>query len=148
MNPGHLDPDVIRRHLMALRHTIETLARHRGSTVEELESDDDLRWAIERGLQLCAQNAIDLATHVAVASGRDVPDYGAALAALGETGALPHEFANRFRNIAGFRNVLVHGYLDVDVGIIVRLLNERLDDFAKFAAYIEKLLTEETGQDH
>ena len=148
MSPGHLGPALIRRRLMALRRAIETLERHRGCTAEELESNDELRWAVERGLQLCAQNAIDLATHVAVAAGRDVPDYGAAIAALADTGVLPREFVRRFRNVAGFRNILVYGYLDVDVNLVARLLNERLSDFDEFAKHIERLLVEQNSQDH
>lgn len=140
MSPGEIDPEVIRRHLMGLRWAVEALKQHRGCSTEDLESDSDLRWAVERGLQLCAQNTLDIATHVAVAAGRDVPDYAAAIDALAGIGALPREFARGFRNIAGFRNVLVHGYLDVDVALVNRLLNERLSDFTEFADYMERLL--------
>lgn len=42
--------------------------------------------------------------------------------------------------IAGFRNVVVHGYLDVDVRILHRLLNERLEDFTEFVRRIEAYL--------
>ena len=38
------------------------------------------------------------------------------------------------------RNILVHGYLAVDIDILHRLLNERLDDFIEFAACIEQNL--------
>ena len=42
---------------------------------------------------------------------------------------LPAEFLARLRPIAGFRNVIVHGYLDVDPRVVHRVLIERLDDF-------------------
>ena len=45
-----------------------------------------------------------------------------------------------FRNVAGFRNVLVHGYLDVDLDVLHRLLHERLGDFEIFAARVESYL--------
>ena len=70
---------VIRRHLLALQRAVANLERHCGATTQELAANPDLAWAVERGLQLCAQNAIDLATHIAVSSGRDVPDYAAAM---------------------------------------------------------------------
>ena len=44
MSPGQADPAVVRRHLLALD---------------------------ERGLELCAQNALDIATHLAASTGRD-----------------------------------------------------------------------------
>ena len=92
---------------------------------------------VERGLQLCAQNALDIATHLAASGGRDAPDYASAIDALGELGVLPAEFALRFRGIAGFRNILVHGYLGVDLSRMHQVLNSGLDDFADFARFIE-----------
>jgi uncharacterized protein YutE (UPF0331/DUF86 family) len=74
------------------------------------------------------------------ALGRDVPDYAGAIDRLAEIGILPHDFAARFRGIAGFRNVLVHGYLDVDVTHLHNLLNSHLDDFSVFARHIRLYL--------
>ncbi len=65
---------------------------------------------MERGLQLCAQNALDVAAHLAASTGHDVPDYASAVDRLGEMGILPPDFAARFRAVAGFRNVVVHAY--------------------------------------
>ena len=36
--------------------------------------------------------------------------------------------------------MLVHGYLDVDLDLIVRMLSERLDDFEEFAGHVERWL--------
>ena len=49
---------------------------------------------------------------------------------------LPRSFGARFRGIAGFRSVLVHGYLDVDLDLIVRMLSDRLSDFEAFATHV------------
>lgn len=75
-----------------------------------------------------------------------MPDYGAAVDQLAELDILPPAFAARFRAVAGFRNVLVHGYLEVDRAMMHRLLNERLDDFAEFARRVtEHLASREQG---
>ena len=47
------------------------------------------RWTVERGLQLCAQSALDIATHLAASTGRDAPDHASAIDVLGEIGGLP-----------------------------------------------------------
>jgi uncharacterized protein YutE (UPF0331/DUF86 family) len=39
--------------------------------------------------------------------------------------------------VAGFRNVLVHGYLSVDRAVVHEVLNARLDDFAEFARLVD-----------
>jgi uncharacterized protein YutE (UPF0331/DUF86 family) len=140
MSPGELDAAVVRRHLLAIDEALQTLRRHQGKPLDALVSVREELWAVERGLQLCAQNALDIATHVAASAGRDVADYGSAIDRLAELGVLPRDFAARFRAIAGFRNVIVHGYLDVDVAAVHRLLNERLEDFSEFARLVDRYL--------
>jgi uncharacterized protein YutE (UPF0331/DUF86 family) len=141
MNPGQVDAAVIRRHLLALDAAVQRLRRHAGSPLAAFLADPDEQWTVERGLHLCAQNVLDIATHIAAGSGHDAPDYAAAVDFLGESGVLPREFATRARGIAGFRNVLVHGYLAVDLRRIHELLNAGLDDFVQFARYIESYLS-------
>jgi uncharacterized protein YutE (UPF0331/DUF86 family) len=137
---GRPDRGVVRRHLLALGEARRNLERHAGASLAQLRKDRDLRWAVERGLQLCAQNALDVATHLAASSGLDAPDYATAIDRLVELSVLPAEFAARFRGVAGFRNVLVHGYLEVDLEILHRVLNQQLGDFAEFAGYVERHL--------
>ena len=141
MTRGRPDPEVIRRHLAALREALSNLRRHAGRTARELRADADLRWTVERGLQLCAQNALDIATHLAAASALDSPDYATAIDRLAELGVLSPEFASRLRPIAGFRNVLVHGYLQVDLDVLERVLHEKLTELEEFAVRVEAYLT-------
>ena len=142
MSPGRVDSPVVRRHLVALREALANLRRHSGATPEMLRADMDLRWTVEHGLQLCAQNAIDIATHLATTAGLDASDYASAIDRLTGMGVLPAAFGTRFRQIAGFRNVLVHDYIDVDLDMVCAALAERLDDFEEFARLIERRLDE------
>ena len=142
MSPGRADASVVRRHLTALREALANLRRHSGATSEMLRADIDLRWTIEHGLQLCAQNAIDIATHLATAAGLDASDYASAIDRLTHASILPAAFGARFRRIAGFRNVLVHHYIEVDLDVVARVLDENLDDFEGFAQRIERHLDE------
>ena len=141
MSPGRPDPAVVRRHLLALDSAVQRLRRHAGRPLQALVADPDMLWAIERGLQLSAQNVLDIATHLTASAGQDAPDYATAIDRLGELGILPSAFVRRFRDIAGFRNVLVHGYLAVDPARVHALLNSGLDDFPTFAHYIEAYLS-------
>lgn len=140
MSPGQADPAVVRRHLLALDAAVQRLRRHAGRPLSALTADPDVQWAVERGLELCAQNALDIATHLAASTGRDAPDYASAVDILGDLGVLPTEFARRFRGVAGFRNVLVHGYLGLDLARVHELLNSGLDDFVEFARHVERYL--------
>jgi len=42
--------------------------------------------------------------------------------------------------VAGFRNVLVHGYEDVDLAIVEDVLRNHLDDLLDFVAAIQRRL--------
>lgn len=52
--------------------------RHAGVSLATLRADIDRAWAVQHGLQLCAQNVLDVATHLVASAGRDAPDYAAA----------------------------------------------------------------------
>ena len=146
MTAGEFDEAVVRRHLFAIDGALQVLRRHQGRSVDSLAADAEERWVVERGLQLCAQNALDVATHLAASAGRDVPDYGTAIDRLVDLGILPPDFAVRFRAVAGFRNVIVHSYLEVDLSTVHALLNERLDDFATFAAHVDAHVRSRRGR--
>lgn len=146
MSPGEVDPRVVRRHLAALRSVVAGLRRHVGRPLASLASDDDHRWAVERGLQLAAQNVLDVATHLSAAMGRDAPDYATAILALGSTGVLPTEFAAELAPLAGFRDILVHGYLEVDGERLHEVLNSRLEDLERFARLVDAFLDGTAGR--
>lgn len=140
MTAGRADPLVVRRHVAALREALGHLQAYSGRSAEELRRSAELRWAVERGLQLCMQNALDIATHIAAASGLDSPDYASAIDRLAELSVLPADFAAHLRPLAGFRNVLVHGYLRVDMSIVERVLREELKNLEAFARHVETYL--------
>lgn len=140
MSPSVIDRLTLERHLMALDRAVTQLRQHSGKPVEILDESLDELWIVERGLLVCAQNALDIATHIASSSGRDVPDYATAIDRLSELGVLTPTFAGRFRAIAGFRNLLVHGYLEVDRRRLHAILNDRLEDFVEFSISVLKFL--------
>ena len=142
MSPGRPDATLVRRHLAALDAALTRVGRFAGRSQAAMRGDLDALWAVERGLQLCAQNALDIATHIAATSGAEAADYASSVDRLAEIGVLPADFAARFRGIAGFRNVLVHAYLELDLVVLHAVLNDRLGDFARFAEHVEAWLAQ------
>lgn len=140
MTSGQVDVAVVRRHLAALQEALTNLRRHSGRSADELRASADLRWTVERGLHLCVQNALDIASHLVAAHGLDAPEYATAIDRLAEIGVLSPEFAAELRQLAGFRNVLVHGYLQVDLAIVERVLTEKLSDLQQFAVCVDEYL--------
>ena len=145
MSPGRLDFDAVRRHLLALDQTLAQLGRHAGKNVQLLRENLDERWTVERGLQLCVQSVLDIATHLVASAGRDAADYTAAIEQLGQLGIIPAELATQLRPLAGFRNALVHGYLGVDLDRVHAVLNGHLDQVRAFALHIDEHIRNATA---
>jgi uncharacterized protein YutE (UPF0331/DUF86 family) len=59
---------------------------------------------------------------------------------LGEQGVVSDELCRDLRGLGGFRNILVHGYLDIDAGRVYEFLTTRLGQLARCADEIEDYL--------
>jgi uncharacterized protein YutE (UPF0331/DUF86 family) len=135
-----VDAERLRRRLRELDRRLVLLEGLRGGRREDYLGDIALQAQVERHLQLALQAAIDLALHVSASRpGRAVEGYGDAFLSLAHIGVLPDELAGRLRRAAGLRNVLVHGYIDVDADLLWSSL-DGLDDLRAFAAAMNLLL--------
>jgi len=108
----------------------------------EFVKDDSLNAEAERHLQTAIQACIDIANHIVASLGfnKKFEKTGEVFYELVENGILDGDFAEKMINITGFRNILVHGYLDVQRNITYDNIQNRLGDLAKFAQYIENFL--------
>lgn len=52
-------------------------------------------------------------------------EYREMILALGQAGILEEEFAEDFSQVAGFRNILVHQYAEVDLETVYQFLQKR-----------------------
>ena len=140
-----VEPDVVRRKLLEIEEATAHLRAWHPVTVERLENDQQLRWAVERGLQVAAEALFDAGAHVLAAEFREaVDEYRQIPKRLLAHGVLTATSAERLRGLAGFRNVLVHEYADIDPHRLVTGL-ERLNDFDAFVAELERWLQARGG---
>jgi uncharacterized protein YutE (UPF0331/DUF86 family) len=104
---------------------------------EEIESDVKEERFAAHTLQLAIQAALDAASHIVSDERLGEPSTNRELFELLEKhGWLESELAARLRKMAGFRNVLVHGYQKLDRAILVDAVRNRLDDLNRFAAAV------------
>lgn len=131
----------VERRLEKLRSCLSDLEALKEKTQKELVEDSNLRAIVERNLELACQCCIDIANRIISVEDIEKPtDYYSAIIKLGESGIIPLDFARGFVSVAGLRNILVHGYLEIDWGEIYQWL-QRLSDFHKFVNSIRKYLT-------
>ena len=66
--------------------------------------------------------------------------YAEAFEVLGEAGILTAAHRDAMVQMSGFRNLIVHEYARFDPALVVRVLQERLGEFAAFKAAILQTL--------
>lgn len=134
---ARLDREVIVRHLQDLEEALRILSRHRKITLKQLREDIERRWIIEHGLLRAIQNCLDIGEHILLAGGiSKLERYADIFEALGKQKILPKPFALSLRKMAGFRNLLVHEYTQIDLRKLHRILKTRLKDFSRFAKHV------------
>lgn len=82
------------------------------------------------------ESAVDVAQHICAAEGWGPPATNSeAMAILGTKSVLSAQLSTSMRQAVGFRNVLVHDYLDIDDDIVMRRLAD-LSDLHDFGAAV------------
>lgn len=106
-----------------------------------MDTDVRERRFIEHTLQVAIQAALDTASHIVsdarlgeATTNRQLFDL------LTGAGWITPEQAEPLRAMAGFRNVLVHGYADVDLEVVQSVLRSHLDDLLAFARAVRTRL--------
>ncbi len=118
---------------------VDYLKQHRNISLKELQENYTLRSSIERNLHLSIESSLDIGEVIIASRGYEKPkEYKDIILILGKKGVLPEKFAEKFAPVAGFRNILVHRYGEVDIKKLHRFLHENLEDFDKFSKYIVK----------
>lgn len=131
-----VDAEVVERRLRELDRRVGELRSLASCGRRTFLSDRALQAQAERHLQLALQAVIDVALHLVAEETPEVPTgYGGAFPILAGRGILDRALADRLKEAAGLRNILVHGYLDVDPARIWTHVGE-LSDLERYAAAV------------
>lgn len=96
---------------------------------------------MEHTLQVAIQSALDVASHIVSDRRLGEPRTNAELFdLLTRDGWIAPALAEDLRRMAGFRNVLVHGYDDVDLRVVHDVVANHLDDLLTFADAVRRRL--------
>ena len=129
--------------LRRLKDVTRRLRRYRERGANHLAKDEDLAWLVERGLQLGCEIVLDTANHIlAGAFGRSVETYEQMLDALAAEAVVSPELRSDLRGLGGFRNVLVHDYLELDPARVVTALERAPEQFDRFASEVHAWLAQ------
>jgi uncharacterized protein YutE (UPF0331/DUF86 family) len=136
-----IDREAIAARLRRLDECVADLRRFRPASLSAYLEDHRTQAACERNLQVAIQCALDIGNHIIAEENLPPPeDQVDIFRILGSAAVLPGEFARRIAPMAGFRNILVHGYLRIDRAKVYTVLTEQLGDLDAFARHVQAWL--------
>ncbi len=124
--------EVIRKRVQKLDEYLEILRAMQKYSVEEFLENPEHYGSAERFLQLAIEATIDIGSHIVSDLGLGQVNWYSDIAAiLAEKNYISIDLREKWVRMIGFRNILVHDYLQVDLRIVYDVLQNRLTDLDK-----------------
>ena len=124
-----------------MEESLKDWERYQRYSLEDLKKDRDKRNMILHAMLVSIQSAIDIASHLISQNGLKRPaTYRETFDLLGQAGMISEELAGELSDLAGFRNVLVHIYWDLDLDVIYSVLQNDLKTLRRFRDEIKEFL--------
>lgn len=124
-----------------LRKSVQRLSALGKLSQAQFTADPDKIGSAKYHFIVAIEICIDMCSHIISRNGYRVPeDYGDTFKVMSEAGAFDMAFAEELKNMAKFRNRLVHLYWEVDDNQVHSLLQGRIGDFKSFLDGVGRFL--------
>lgn len=132
-----IDAALVATRVAKIREQLRHLTRLESLPLDAFLASAIEQHATERELHIAIEACLELGHHVISRQGLRRPgDYRDVFVVLREAGILEFDLGRRLEEMAGFRNRLVHGYLDVDPRRVYAIVRHELGDIETFVATI------------
>src|SRR5689334_23382432 len=119
MTPRRVERDVVQRRLRLMEESLRDLQLLADRTAADLAAAPLERAAAERLIQVVVDLAVDINSHLAVATGAPAPETGRdSFHVAAKSGVIAADLAQRLAPSAGMRNLLVHRYGDLRLDLL------------------------------
>lgn len=139
-----LDIYKIRTRLEETRKRLSLLKKDfRPLAEEKLTTDENLYASAERHLEVAIQSCLDIANHLVAALGLERPkkEAGEVFLTLAKEKIISQNLAAVMKKILGYRNILIHEYLEVERHQTYLNIQKGLEDLERFGKEIEEFLS-------
>jgi uncharacterized protein YutE (UPF0331/DUF86 family) len=133
------DPELLAKKLAAVETAVEQLRTM--ACPEKIADDLREQRFVQHTLQIAIQAALDAASHIV--SDRRLGEPGSnreLFDLLRRDGWIDETLCRSLGEMAGFRNILVHGYADVDLEIVRDVVEHRLQDLTDYVSRLRRRL--------
>lgn len=134
---------VVQEKLLKLKNYLEDLRSLKPATIDIYEQDRNLRYAVERVIQLIVDLALDI-NNILLAKNNKPPaaDYFNSFLDLAVCGVYELEFALAIAPSTGLRNRLVHEYDKINHRIVYKSIEKIIRSYTEYiqkvGRYLEK----------
>ena len=127
------NPDKIARLVSEMRKAINRLKSIGTIDKESFLNDPDKVGSAKYNFVIAIESSIDICNHIISQNSYRAPeDYADTFQALGEQGTFDKDFIKDLKEMARFRNRLIHLYWEVNDEQVYEILQSRLEDFKTF----------------
>ena len=115
---------------------LETLSK---LSLTDFLSDKRNYIVAEHYLRRSLEGILTIGSHFLSRINAKTKDYQQIILSLGEHGLIPKDFAERNKNLAGYRNRLVHVYWEITPEELYTVINQHLNDLIEFCKYYQAI---------
>lgn len=129
----------MRERLQKLENNVAELKKiGKSYTISDIKSDKKKEWALRYGLLESIQIVIDISCHLVVKHNLgNAETYGDCISLLRQFEYIDETLEQSLKAMTGLRNILVHEYVEIDLGQLYGML-DHLGDFTRFASQIDE----------
>ncbi len=129
------DKEKIAKRISEIQTAVDHLRRYTSLDVKEFLSNDEQIAAAKYHLLIMIEGCISICTHISTKELHRIPEgYSTCFDILTENNIIDSELGSRLQKMAGFRNLLIHQYWEIDNQKVYRFIKS---DIADVARYIE-----------
>lgn len=135
-----MEKDVILAKISIVRNCLQSVVRATGqdpSTLDDQFVQDVFVLNLERATQAC----IDMANQLIASNGWMMPSsYRQAFTIIGSHKVIMPATVDKMQKMAGFRNIAIHDYQQLDLNILKSILSKNLGDLEEFCREVHLYL--------
>ncbi len=130
-----------------IRSNLEVLKNYAAQNEDAFLNNNEAIRSARYAFIVMVEALCNIANHLCAKLLNAAPEsYAETFLVLGQNGLITNELAQRLGKMAGFRNLLVYGYADVDDSKMFSIMRNDLGDIENWLKELEMLLEKKTRQ--